>query len=106
LKQKFRLHLGHHGLRNPLRHRGHLCRSLAEFGGAYVKAQIGAGQKLPVSVTVHRVTEMDKSAALDIADTDAVCRAIASMKRSGLLVRPMQNYYCNGGTPEGLMKKP
>ena len=39
-----------------------------EFGAAYAKAQLAAGQKLPVSGTVFiSVTDKDKPAALDIA---------------------------------------
>jgi len=161
-----------------------------EFGAAYAKAQLGAGQKLPVSGTVFiSVMDKDKPAALDIAagfrsmgfhilategtarffndqgiacrsvqkismgwphvvdaikndavqlivntgmgrgpskdgyairraaltfsipytttisGADAVCRAIRSMKRSALSVRPMQDYYGNAGTPDGPMKK-
>jgi carbamoyl-phosphate synthase large subunit len=163
---------------------GEVMGIAAEFGAAYAKAQLGAGQKLPVSGTVFiSVTDKDKPAALDIAagfrsmgfhilatrgtarffndrgvacrsvhkvslgrphvvdaiknravqlivntgqgrgpskdgyamrraalafsipytttlaGADAVCRAIVSMKRNALSVRPMQDYYNNDTTP-------
>ena len=164
---------------------GEVMGIAAEFGAAYAKAQLGAGQKLPVSGTVFiSVTDKDKPASLDIAagfrsmgfhilatqgtaqffndrgiacrgvhkismgrphvvdaiknravqlivntgqgrgpskdgyamrraalafnipytttmaGADAAYRAIVSMKRSALSVRPMQDYYGNGRTPE------
>ena len=47
---------------------GEVMGIATEFGAAYAKAQLGAGQKLPVSGTVFiSVTDKDKTAALDIA---------------------------------------
>jgi carbamoyl-phosphate synthase large subunit len=47
---------------------GEVMGIAADFGAAYAKAQLGAGQKLPLAGAVFiSVTDRDKAAALDIA---------------------------------------